>query len=220
MFVDTHAHIPFEKSESFVKNAKEANVNIIVNASEDLKTSITSVELSKLYDGVYACIGVHPEHAKDFDFSEMDKFKELIKNEKVVAIGEIGLDYYYGKDDMESQKRVFKAFLELAKEVNKPVVIHTRDAVEYIKLGYKLGIGGVLTFKNSNLRNTVKSLGLENLVLETDSPYLSQEPYRGKENESKNIPIIAKVLADSLGQDLFRVEELTTNNAIDIFDIH
>ena len=171
----------------------------------------------------------------------------LLKNEKVVAIGEIGLDYYYGKDDMESQKRVFKAFLELAKEVNKPVVIHTRDAVmdtinilkeynlkgiihcfssskevgmEYIKLGYKLGIGGVLTFKNSNLRNTVKSLGLENLVLETDSPFLSPEPYRGKENESKNIPIIAKVLADSLGQDLFRVEELTTNNATDIFDIH
>ena len=247
MFIDTHAHIPFEKSESFVKNAKEANVNIIVNASEDLKTSITSVDLSKLYDGVYACIGVHPEHAKDFDFSEMDEFRKLLKNEKVVAIGEIGLDYYYGKDDMESQKRVFKAFLELAKEVNKPVVIHTRDAVmdtinilkeynlkgiihcfssskevgmEYIKLGYKLGIGGVLTFKNSNLRNTVKSLGLENLVLETDSPFLSPEPYRGKENESKNIPIIAKVLADSLGQDLFRVEEVTTNNAIDIFDIH
>ena len=237
MFVDTHAHIPFEKSESFVKNAKEANVNIIVNASEDLKTSITSVEFSKLYDGVYACIGVHPEHAKDFNFSEMDEFRKLLKNEKVVAIGEIGLDYYYGKDDMESQKRVFKAFLELAKEVNKPVVIHTRDAVmdtinilkeynskevgmEYIKLGYKLGIGGVLTFKNSNLRNTVKSLGLENLVLETDSPFLSPEPYRWKENESKNIPIIAKVLADSLGQDLFRVEELTTNNATDIFDIH
>lgn len=247
MFVDTHAHIPFEKSESFVKNAKEANVNIIVNASEDLKTSITSVELSKLYDEVYACIGVHPEHAKDFNFSEMDEFRKLLKNEKVVAIGEIGLDYYYGKDYMESQKRVFRAFLELAKEVNKPVVIHTRDAVmdtinilkeynlkgiihcfssskevgmEYIKLGYKLGIGGVLTFKNSNLRNTVKSLGLENLVLETDSPFLSPEPYRGKENESKNIPIIAKVLADSLGQDLFRVEELTTNNAIDIFDIH
>lgn len=114
MFVDTHAHIPFEKSESFVKNAKEANVNIIVNASEDLKTSITSVELSKLYDGVYACIGVHPEHAKDFNFSEMDEFRKLLKNEKVVAIGEIGLDYYYGKDDMESQKRVFRAFLELA----------------------------------------------------------------------------------------------------------
>ena len=96
MFIDTHAHIPFEKSESFVKNAKEANVNIIVNASEDLKTSITSVELSKLYDGVYACIGVHPEHAKDFNFSEMDEFRKLLKNEKVVAIGEFGLDFYYG----------------------------------------------------------------------------------------------------------------------------
>lgn len=115
--------------------------------------------------------------------------------------------------------------INILKEYNLKGIIHCFSSskevgMEYIKLGYKLGIGGVLTFKNSNLRNTVKSLGLENLVLETDSPFLSPEPYRGKENESKNIPIIAKVLADSLGQDLSRVEEVTTNNAIDIFDIH
>lgn len=246
MFIDTHSHIVYDNRDTIVNNAMEAGVKLIVNASEDLSSSIESVKLSSLYESVYACVGVHPENAKKFDFNEIDEFRKLLKNDKVVAIGEIGLDYYYGKEDSEIQKKVFRAFLSLAEEVDKPVVIHTREAVmdtinilkeynvkgiihcfssskevglEYIKLGYKLGIGGVLTFKNSNLRDTVKYLGLDNLVLETDAPYLSPEPYRGKENESKNIPIIGKVLSESLGVSLDKVMEVTTRNALEVFNI-
>lgn len=246
MFVDTHTHIDYDNRDEIINNAIDACVKLLVNASEDLSSSMESVKLSSLYEGVYACAGVHPENAKKFDFSEIDEFRKLLKNDKVVAIGEIGLDYYYGKEDSEIQKKVFRAFLSLAEEVDKPVVIHTREAVmdtinilkeykvkgiihcfssskevglEYIKLGYKLGIGGVLTFKNSNLRDTVKYLGLDNLVLETDAPYLSPEPYRGKVNESKNIPIIGKVLSESLGVSLDEVMEVTTKNALEVFNI-
>lgn len=167
-------------------------------------------------------------------------------NKKVVAVGEIGLDYYYGKEDKDLQIKVFREFLKLAEMYDKPVVIHSRDAVMdtinilkeynvkgiihcfsgslevaniYIKMGFYLGIGGVLTFKNSKLYEVVKNISIDNLVLETDSPFLSPEPYRGKPNESKNIPIIGECLSKHLGISLEEVMNKTTSNAKNIYKL-
>lgn len=246
MFVDTHAHIPVDKKHEFIDNAINSDVKVIINASEDLETSKTSILLSKEFPNVFACIGVHPSNADDFDLNDIKKFVELIENNKVVAIGEIGLDYYWTKDNKEKQIEVFKAFLNLASEYNLPVVVHSRDAIndtinilkeydvkgvihcfsgslevarEYLKLGFALGIGGVVTFKNSKLNEVVKKIPKENILLETDSPFLSPEPYRGKPNESKNIPIIAHCIAENLGIDIKEVADITTANAKRIFDI-
>ncbi len=246
MFIDTHTHILEEEASEYYNNAIEANVKIMLTASEDLKTSLEAVRIANEFPNVFACIGVHPSDAKDFKDEDIDKFRELCKDNKVVAIGEIGLDYYYGKEDKDRQIEVFKMFLSLALEVDLPVVIHTREATfdtinilkeynvkgvihcfngsietarEYMKLGFSFGIGGVLTFKNSKLFETVKEIPLDKIVLETDSPYLTPEPYRGKKNESKYIPIIAECLAKHTGKTLEEIAEITTNNAKRIFNI-
>ncbi len=246
MFIDTHCHIKREKSSVYIKNAEEENVRILINASEDLESSLEGVDLAKENSNVFTCVGVHPLNVEGFDFSSMESFKSLVKEEKVVAIGEIGLDYYYSKENKDLQIKVFREFLKLAEEEKKPVVIHSREATmdtinilkeynvkgvihcfsgslevarEYIKMGFYLGIGGVLTFKNSKLNNVVKEIPLEYIVLETDSPFLAPEPYRGKENESKYIPVIAKSLASFKGVFVEEVETMTTKNALEMFGI-
>lgn len=246
MFVDTHCHIEKDNALEYVKNANAAGVSKLLTASEDYESSKIAVEIANAYEGVFACIGVHPENVNDFNDRDIDKFKELLKNKKVKAIGEIGLDYHYGKENKDRQIEVFKVFLSLAQAYNLPVVIHSRDAIEdtisvlkeynvtgvmhcfsgsyetamrYIKMGFSLGIGGVLTFKNSKLYETVKKLPLDKLVLETDSPFLAPEPYRGKINESKYIPVICECLAGHLGMSLEEVRDKTTLNACLIFDI-
>ena len=173
--------------------------------------------------------------------------KELIqKNKKIVGIGEIGLDYHYGKDNINLQKDLFEKQLSMAEELNLPVVIHSRDAVKdtidilkkykvkgiihcfsgslevaniYISMGFKLGIGGVLTFKNSKLSNVIEKISLENIVLETDSPYLTPEPFRGKTNSSKYIPIIAQKIADIKDISLQSVSTTTLENTYNLFDL-
>jgi len=167
-------------------------------------------------------------------------------SKRIVAIGEIGLDYYWHKDNKEKQRDVFHKQLKLAEKYNLPVVIHSRDSIgevyeilkeyslcgvihcfsgskemadNFVKLGYMIGIGGVLTFKNSKLYQVVESLPLESILLETDSPYLSPEPFRGKVNESRNIPIIAEKVAEIKGLSLETVEKITTDNAIRMFDL-
>ena len=166
--------------------------------------------------------------------------------DKVVGVGEIGLDYHYGKEDILLQKELFEKQLILAKSNNLPVVIHSRDAVNdtieilkkydvkgvihcfsgsvetadiYIKMGYKLGIGGVVTFKNSNLYKVVEHVGLKNIVLETDAPYLAPEPYRGKQNSSKYIPVIAAKIGDILNISDLEVARVTTETACNLFDL-
>lgn len=245
MFIDTHCHIPFDEKEEYVFDAKKNNVNVLVTASEDYESSLLNVEMSNIFDCVFSCVGVHPGHASEFENEDIIKFEELIKNDKVVGIGEIGLDYYYGKVNRERQIEVFKLFLDLASKYHLPVVIHSRDAyldtinilkeydlkgiihcftssyevgMEYIKLGYKLGIGGVLTFKNSKLFEAVKRFPKENLVLETDAPFLTPHPFRGKENSSKYIPVIAECLASHLGISKEEVADFTSFNAKKVFD--
>lgn len=246
MFVDTHCHIGDGEYEVYLNSAINQNVKIVVTASEDLNSSIFNVRMANKFPNVFTCIGVHPSNVVDFQISKISEFKELLDNKKVVAIGEIGLDYYYGKENKEVQIQIFRKFLELAQSYNKPVVIHSRDAVkdtidilkeyrvkgiihcfsgslevakEYIKMGFMLGIGGVITFKNSKLGEVIKEIPLEYIVLETDSPYLAPEPYRGKKNQSKYIPIIAEKISEVKEISVDEVMRITTENAIKIYNL-
>ena len=250
MFIDTHLHIGDSfgvNPDLYVKNAKEANVKLLIASFCEKDDIMLSTKFVENYDSLYASIGYHPEVANkivDYDFEILEK---MVKNNpKIIAIGEIGLDYYWNKDNKQKQIDVFRKQLEIAEKLNVPVVIHSRDSIgetyeilseykvrgvihcfsgslemakKFIDLGFILGIGGVLTFKNSKLSSVIKEVSLENIVLETDSPYLAPEPNRGKINESSNIPYIAEKIASIKNISLEKVAEITTKNAIILFDL-
>ena len=227
MFIDTHCHLSNEDYDDIdlvIRENREAMIDKIIISGCTKESIIESIELSKKYPDVYITIGFHPSEASITSLNDLKFLEEMISyNDKVVGIGEIGLDYHYGKDDIDLQKKLFRAQMKLAEKYKLPVVIHSRDAtldtinilkefpnvigdihcfsgsVEtadiYISMGYKLGIGGVLTFKNSNLYKIVEHVGLDNILLETDSPYLTPAPYRGKKNSSKYIPLIASKIS-------------------------
>ena len=232
MFIDTHAHLNDAKLlpdvNGVIFRAKEFNVERIVNAGCDLASS---------------------ENAKCFDNQIENFLMENGEREKVIAIGEIGLDYHYEGYDKELQKKVFIRQLEIANELKLPVVIHSRDATgdmleilknnsnllkygglmhcfngsletlkEVLKLGLKVSFGGAITFKNSkNAPELIKNIPLESFTLETDCPYLCPEPFRGKINEPKNIPLIAQKIADILNKNVSEIEKITTLNAKNLF---
>lgn len=250
MFIDTHCHMSSEYYDDInliYKENKEALIDkmiISLCTREEIKNSFRYINE---YEDIYATIGYHPEEANYITNIDLDYMKELIqKNKKIVGIGEIGLDYHYGKDNINLQKDLFEKQLSMAEELNLPVVIHSRDALKdtidilkkykvkgiihcfsgslevaniYISMGFKLGIGGVLTFKNSKLSNVIEKISLENIVLETDSPYLTPEPFRGKTNSSKYIPIIAQKIADIKDISLQSVSTTTLENTYNLFDL-
>lgn len=250
MFIDTHLHIGDSfgvNPDLYVKNAKEANVRLLIASFCEKDDIMLSTKFVEKYDCLYASIGYHPEVANKIVDNDFEILEEMVKNNsKIIAIGEIGLDYYWNKDNKEKQIDVFRRQLEIAEKLNVPVVIHSRDSIgetyeilsqykvrgvihcfsgslemarKFIDLGFLLGIGGVLTFKNSKLSSVIKEISLENIVLETDSPYLAPEPNRGKINESSNIPYIAEKIASIKDVSLEKVAEITTNNAIILFDL-
>lgn len=253
MFIDVHAHLDNvryeEDLDTIVKNAKENSVEKIITAGYDLSSSYVDVEIANRFKNVFACVGVHPENVEDLENDYLEKLETLLKNKKVVAIGEIGLDYHWRKDNQELQKKIFIEQIDLANKLDLPIVVHCRDAVgdtlqilkehtpkreslmhcyggsvesakEFIKLGFSFSFGGVVTFKNAkNVQEVVKSIPLEKIMLETDCPYMSPEPYRGKVNEPKNIPIIAEKIADIKNIKIDEVEKNTTKNAEKIFKI-
>ena len=245
--IDTHAHIYneyYDDIDLLIDELKDNNMLYVINASTNNKNAIEIIEQSKKYDNfILPAIGIHPEEIENYDLKEIE---EIINNNKVYAIGEIGLDYYWNKDNKELQKELFIKQIELAKKYNLPVIVHSRDSIqdcfnilkehkvkgvihcfsgsiemakEFIKLGYKLGIGGVLTFKNSNLYKVIENIDLENILLETDSPYLSPEPLRGKKNIPSNVYYVAKRIAEIKNIDIKEVIEITTKNARSLFDI-
>ena len=249
MFIDTHCHISKEDYDDIdlvIKENIDASVDkMIVSGCEDNAIE-ESIELSKKYDSIYLTIGYHPDQVNVVDDEKLDKLKELLKTPKVVGVGEIGLDYHYGKEDRDKQIELFEKQLKIAEDTNLPVVIHSRDATEdtintlkkykvkgimhcfsgsvetakiYVSMGFLLGIGGVVTFKNSNLYKVVEEVGLDNIVLETDAPYLAPTPYRGKQNSSKYIPIIAEKISEILGVSVDEVAVKTTDNAVKLFDL-
>lgn len=261
---ETHAHYD---DESFDEDRDELlarllaeDIAVIVNIGADIKTSENSVKLAKKYEEIYAAVGVHPDETEclsefeDAPEKGISVLRGLASNEKVKAIGEIGLDYYEHEEGekpvsvREKQKLWFKKQLELAKELNLPVVIHSRDAAEdtynilkesgvndgiihcysyspemakrFIGLGFFIGIGGAVTFKNAKKAvETVKEIGLGHIVLETDSPYMSPVPFRGKRNNSENIRYIAEKIAEILEVSTEEVISVTYKNAAGLYKI-
>lgn len=249
MYIDTHCHISknyYDDITEVITDSKNNGLDKIIISCCEVDDIEESLNIINNYDNVYATFGYHPDQIDKVCDEDLKKLETLIKtNQKIVGIGEIGLDYHYGTDK-EKQKKLFKEQLKIAQRLNLPVVIHSRDATKdtidilkmfnvsgvihcfsgsletaniYISMGYKLGIGGVLTFKNSNLYKVIENINLENIVLETDSPYLTPEPYRGKTNSSKYIPIIAKKLAEIKKVSIEEVAKITTNNAYLTFDL-
>lgn len=252
MLFDTHVHLNDPGYEDYIKiieEAKRENVNKLVVVGYDLESSKLAVKIAKEYSFIYAAIGIHPSEAnKDYD-SDLEVLESLICN-KVVAIGEIGLDYHYQGYDKNKQVNLFKKQLILAKKYQLPIIIHSRDACkdtydvlkehkncyqkgimhcysyslemskEFIGLGFLLGIGGVLTYKNAKeIKEVVKETNLANLVLETDAPYLSPTPFRGEKNQPKYIKFVAKEIANIKEISLEKVEEYTYKNACDFFEV-
>lgn len=250
MFVDTHLHIGENfgvNPDLYISNALDNDVKLLIASFCEKDDIMLSTKFVEKYNYLYASIGYHPEVANNIVEKDFEILEALVKNnKKIVAIGEIGLDYYWNKDNKAKQIEVFRRQLEIAERLNVPVVIHSRDSIgetyeilknykvrgvihcfsgslemakRFINLGFLLGIGGVVTFKNSKLYNVIENVGLESIVLETDSPYLSPEPNRGKTNESSNIPLIARRIAEIKNISLEEVRDITTKNAILLFDL-
>mgnify|MGYP000799382287 CR=1 len=250
MFIDTHCHLSSEFYSDIpevILEDEKAGMSQIIASFCEIDTVNDVCTFVDNYNIVYATIGFHPDQASKYTDTDLLKLRELcLKYKKIVGIGEIGLDYHYGKENRDEQIILFKKQLDLASELNLPVVIHSRDATkdtvdilknyslngvihcfsgsleiakEYIKMGFLLGIGGVVTFKNSKLPLVVKEIPLESIVLETDSPYLTPTPYRGSVNSSKYIPIIAEKIAEIKEISTSEVASVTTNNALKLFDL-
>ena len=248
MLVDTHCHIfseYYDDIDEVVMRARDAGVIMLVVNGIDRRTNEEVLELVKKYDIVYGALGFQPEVSESAIDDDFRFIEEHINDDKIVAVGEIGLDYHYNVDK-EKQKNVFKRQLEIAKKYNKPVIVHSRECIqdtydilkvssvkgimhcysgsvemarEFCKIGFYLGIGGIVTFKNAvKLVDVIKNVGLEYIVLETDSPYLSPEPYRGKRNEPINIGVILQKICALKGLDYKEASDITTENVLRLFD--
>jgi len=248
--VDTHCHIDSDRydedRDDILKDIQE-NLEFAVNIGYDLDSSKSSIDLAEKHEFMYAVVGIHPTEINGYNTELEDQLEELATNPKVVAIGEIGLDYHWMKDEKEYQKSIFRKQLELAKRVNKPVVIHTRDAThdtleilkEYPEIkgivhcypgsyesavelmdNYYFGVGGVITFKNAKkLVEAVAKIPLERLVVETDAPYLTPTPFRGKRNHPIYVEHIARKIAEIKNVSFEEVVRVTTENAKKIYGI-
>ena len=247
MLIDTHCHLSDEDYENLDEIIKNMDGIMIASGCND-KTNKEVIELVKKYDNVYGTLGLHPEEVDNINEESFKYIEENIDNKKIVAIGEIGLDYYWVSDNKEKQKEIFERQLKISSKYNKPIVVHSREAIqdtydilkkyklkgsihcfssslemakEFIKLGYKIGIGGTLTFKNSKkLQDIVENLDLKDILLETDSPYLSPEPFRGKKNKPSNVYYVAKKISDIKNINIEEVLRVVNGNAIKEFDLN
>ena len=248
--IDTHTHINMIEGitiDEILKNAKENYVDKLIVPAANPKDFKDIVELINKYDNVYGMLGVHPSDAKDWNDNLIDEIKTLAENKKIVAIGEIGLDYYWDKSFNELQKEIFIKQIKLANELNLPIDVHDREAhkdtfdilkeyntgskvimhcfsgsVEFakecIKEGWYLGIGGVVTFKNAiKMKEVVQSVPLEHILLETDAPYLTPVPFRGTENQPAYVKFAAEEIAKLRGTTFEEVNNITTTNAERVF---
>jgi TatD DNase family protein len=248
MIFETHAHYDDEAfnddRDKLLLSMNENGIGRIINVASNLKSTKQSIELSHIYPFVYAAAGVHPNETAELNEENFSWLEKQSQDEKVVAIGEIGLDYYWDEPDHDTQKKWFIRQLELARKIKKPVIIHSRDAakdtydiiesenageiggiihcysysyqmaLDYVRMGFYIGIGGVVTFKNGKkMKEVVEAVPLDRIVLETDSPYLSPEPNRGKRNSSLNLPYIAAKIAEIKNLTYEEVVEATRINA-------
>ena len=249
MFTDTHCHIYkeyYENIDEILKRALESNINRVINNGCNRESNKEVLALANTYNNMYVALGIHPESIDTYQKEDLTFIEENLSNPKVIAIGEIGLDYHYTKENKTLQIKLLESQLKIAETHNLPVIIHSREATEdtintlkkyhikgvihsfsgsletakiYIKMGYLLGINGVITFKNSKLKEVIKEIPLEHLVLETDSPYLTPEPFRGKPNEPARIKEIATFISELKGISLEELARITNENIMRIFDI-
>lgn len=253
--IDSHVHLDDEAfnedREDIIKSLGENGIELVINNSSDLPSSERSVELANKYENIYAAIGVHPHEARTYDDEVEKRLIELSRDKKVLAIGEIGLDYYYDNSPRDVQREVFKRQIELAAKLKKNIVIHSRDAAkdtfdilkeahekydftalihcfsqsvdmmrEYLKMGDYIALGGAVTFKNAKTpKEVAKAVDLYRLLLETDCPYMTPVPYRGKRNEPKLVKFTCQYIADLRQMDALELEKITGENTKRFFGI-
>lgn len=254
MIFDTHAHYDDEQfdtdREQLLASMKEAGIGNIVNVGANMASSQNSLDLADKYDFIYAAVGVHPSDSAELSDENLEKLRKMSAHDKCLAIGEIGLDYYWPEPDHEIQKMWFRRQLQLAREVKKPVIIHSREAAqdtvsimkeenageiggvvhcfsyskevaqECVDMGFYVGIGGVITFKNGRkLKEVAEVIPMEMILLETDCPYLSPEPFRGKRNSSLNLPYVVKALSEIKGISPEEVINISEKNAREMYGL-
>jgi len=250
MLTDTHCHIfnkDYDNIFEILENLKEYNLKRIIINGCNHETNEEVMKLIDKYDNVFGALGIHPNDVDEDIDKNVDYIKSNLSHPKIIAIGEIGLDYYWTQDNIENQKKCFITLMNLAKENKMPVIIHNRDATDdmidilkeyklkgimhcftgnyetartYINLGYKLGINGIVTFKNSDLSEVISKIEVKNILLETDAPYITPEPYRKYKNEPKYLNVIAKKVAGIYKIDDQKLAEILEQNYHDIFDIY
>ena len=250
MFIDTHCHLSLEDYDDIdtvINDNRAAGIDKMIISGCTRESIKESLGYSEKYDDVFVTIGYHPSEVDTITEEDLSLLEQQLQHGKVVGIGEIGLDYHYGKEDIEEQKELFRKQMRIAQKHHLPVVIHSRDATEdtisilkefpqvvgdihcfsgsvetamiYKKMGYKIGIGGVVTFKNSNLYKVIEAVGIDIILLETDAPYLAPEPFRGHKNSSKYIPYIDKKVSEILNIEEKEVAKITSLNATQLFDL-
>ena len=253
--IDSHCHINDnlykENPEEYIKNAENSGVFQFLVVGFDKASSVDAVNISKQFNGCYAAVGIHPSDIKKRKENDLEEIRKLAKEEKVIAIGEIGLDCYWDKDEAikAEQRKYFIEQIKIANELDLPISIHCREAIddclqilkenpvknagimhcfagsvesakEFIKLGFLLGFGGTVTFKNAvRPKEVVASVPSDSYVLETDAPYLTPDPYRGKENHSKYLYLIRNKIAELRGISPEQVEKETNENFKRVFKI-
>lgn len=254
MIFETHAHYDDERFDEdrdiLIEKLFQKNICNIINVGASIESTKTTIALAKKYENMYAAAGVHPSDIAGLNEETLAWLKEQTKDPKVIAVGEIGLDYYWDKEEevQKAQRYWFAQQMGLARETQLPVIIHSRDAAEdtmrvmkevhaeeipgvihcysyspemakeFIKMGYYIGVGGVVTFKNAKkLKETVMQIPLERILLETDSPYMAPEPHRGSRNDSGNLVYVAEKIAELKGITAKEVENATLANARKLF---
>lgn len=251
MIIDTHAHYDDEQfdpdRDELLKSMEAGGIGLIVDAGSTVGSWEKIVKLTEDYPFMYGAIGVHPDEVSSLNEEQFARMSDLLGRDKIIAVGEIGLDYYWDKEKHDIQKKWFIRQLELAGEKNMPVIIHSREAAadtfeimkehaagmkavihcysysaemarEYVKKGYYIGVGGVVTFKNAKkLKQVVEEIPLESIVLETDCPYLAPVPYRGKRNCSLYLPYVAEQIAEIKGTTVENVIQQTEKNSRDLY---
>ena len=250
MLIDTHCHLFFDELKedlsNVLKRAADLGVTKFICVGTNIEDSKESYNLALNYENIFSTAGVHPHDTEEVAENYIDELYNLLKNEKVLAVGEIGLDYFKKLSDISIQKKIFAEQLELAQKINKPIVFHNRDsdddiinilsdfpnvygvahcfsstydvAKKLIDMGFYISFSGNLTFKNSHLPDVAKRLPIERLLVETDSPFLSPVPYRGKTNEPGRTRFVADLLARLHNLSINEVAQITTTNAKAVFN--
>lgn len=248
MIFDTHAHYDDEAfdldRDEMLTQLKEHGIEAVTNVGASMKSCKATLELTRKYPFVYGAVGVHPNETGELSETDMNWLLEAAMEEKIVAVGEIGLDYYWEEPDHETQKKWFVRQLALAEKVKLPIIIHSREAArdtldimkaeqagklggvihcfsyskemarEYLNMGFYLGIGGVVTFKNAKkLKEVVEYMPMEQMVLETDCPYLAPVPNRGRRNSSFNLPYVVREISQIKNLPAEQIIQITSENA-------